>query len=139
MVNWISKCDHIRWLISLTSDNIKWLSLYLEFEDFFLQKRKKLPSYIAKNIKINNKTMKILRNIEKNWATLRHWKHWLVFQYIESQTLNSIQCQCGKLKHVNVNGNFFNVSMWNSMFNVDLQTLTLRTPRLLLLHHYFLQ
>ncbi len=66
MVNWISKCDHIRWLISLTSDNIKWLSLYLEFEDFFLQKRKKLPSYIAKNIKINNKTMKILRNIEKN-------------------------------------------------------------------------
>jgi hypothetical protein len=82
---WISKCDHI-----------KWLALYLEFENFFF---KKLPSYIAKNIKINDKTFKILRNIEQHWDTLRHWKLWVVFQYIESQTLNSIQCQCGKLKH----------------------------------------
>jgi len=183
MVNGISKCNHIKLLITLTSDNIKRLSLYLEFEDFF-SKRKKLPSYIAKYIKINDETLKILRNIDKHWifwetlnilrnieyfekhwifwetlkklrkienfeniekhwkyweilsniekywATLRHWKHWVVFQYIESQTLNSIQCQCGKLKHwkvlnVDVNVNFFNVSMWNSMFNVDLQTLNI--------------
>ena len=40
MVNGISKCDHIKWLITLTSDNINWLSLYLEFEDFFSKKKK---------------------------------------------------------------------------------------------------
>ncbi len=75
----------------------------------YVFKKLKLPSYIAKNIKNNHKTLKILRNIEKSWEILRdiekhweilrHWKHWVVFQYIESQTLNSIQCQCGKLKH----------------------------------------
>ncbi len=40
MVNGISKCDHIKWLITLTSNNIKWLSMYLEFEDFFSKKEK---------------------------------------------------------------------------------------------------
>jgi hypothetical protein len=63
----ISKCDHSKRLITLTSDNIKWLLLYLEFEkkNIFSKKRKKLPSYIAKNIKINDKTLKILKTIEK--------------------------------------------------------------------------
>ena len=35
----------------------------------------------------------------KNWETLRHWKNWAIFQLIDSKTLNSIQCQCDKLKH----------------------------------------
>jgi len=35
----------------------------------------------------------------KNWETLRHWKHWATCQYIDMKTLNSIQCQCEKLKH----------------------------------------
>jgi hypothetical protein len=73
-----------------------------------------------------------LRNIEKHWETLSNietLKTLSSFQYIESQTLNSIQCQCGKLKHwkvlnVDVNVNFFNISMWNSMFDVVLQTLS---------------
>ena len=35
----------------------------------------------------------------KKLKTLRQWKHWAVFQYIDLKTLNSIQCQCQKLKH----------------------------------------
>jgi len=48
---------------------------------------------ISKNI---GKKLKKLRNIEKHWETLKHWKHWAIFQYIDSETLNSIQCQCWK-------------------------------------------
>ena len=49
-----------------------------------ISRRKKLPSYIAKNIKINNKTLKILRNIEKYWETLRNIeKHWETLRNIE--------------------------------------------------------
>ncbi len=106
------------------ADNIKWLSLYLEFD--------KINDETLKILRNIGKYWETLRNIEKHWATLRHWIHWVGFQYIESQTLNSIQCQCGKIKHwkplnVDVNVNFFNVSMWNSMFNVDLQTLSVHT------------
>jgi len=45
------------------------------------------------------KNWETLKNIEKHWETLRYWKHWAIFQYIDSETLNSIQCQCWKLKH----------------------------------------
>jgi hypothetical protein len=44
MVNGISKCDHIKWLITVTSDNIKRLSLYLEFEDFFQKEKNCHPT-----------------------------------------------------------------------------------------------
>jgi len=49
--------------------------------------------------KIILKNRKKLNKIEKHWETLRHWKHWAIFQYNDSETLNSIQCQCWKLKH----------------------------------------
>ena len=41
--------------------------------------------------------MKKMEKIEKHWETLRHWKHWAIFQYIDSEPLK--QCQCWKLKH----------------------------------------
>jgi len=78
----------------------------------------------------------ILNKIEK------HWKHWAIFQYIDSETLNSIQCQCWKLKHWKPTQckficqfwffDFFNVSMLVSMFNVYLQTLTAKCAKTIL-------
>jgi len=39
----------------------------------------------------------LTKKIEKNCETLRHWKHEAIFQFIDSETLNSIQRQCWKL------------------------------------------
>ena len=69
-----------------------------KYLDFF-QKMKNLDFFWPKMSNFSIETLKKLRNIEKHWETLRHWKNWAIFQLIDSKTLNSIQCQCDKLKH----------------------------------------
>ncbi len=62
----------------------------------FLIKRVKLVLKLRFNFPFWPMISKNIGKNGENWETLRHWKHWAIFQYIDSKTLNSIQCQSWK-------------------------------------------